>query len=88
MLPIFPPHFPWRKVLERGGAPVDWSGLATGRLECHYQCSVSILIVPVGVIIIVIADRAVRGPEQTGLLADCQPDFSLSLYQGIPLLLL
>ena len=42
------------------------------------RCSVSFIIVlGGGVIIIVIADRAVRGPEQTGLLADCQPDFSL-----------
>ena len=35
------------------------------------RCSVSFIIVKggSGVIIIVIADRAVRGPEQTGLLA-------------------
>ena len=49
-----------------------------GRQECHYQGgSVSFMIVlgnaRRGVIIIVIADRAVRGPEQTGLLAEPPP---------------
>ena len=38
------------------------AGLVRGRQECHYQRSVSFIIVlGGGVIIIVIADRAVRG---------------------------
>ena len=50
--------------------------LVRGRQECHYQRSVSFIIVlGGGVIIIVIADRAVRAAANRSISR--QPDFSL-----------